>query len=355
MKTKLILLLILAVALVESQATPKGCEIVEKWDFNNWKVWSIILLLASVAIASIFIMIARFIGKPELAEAAKMDLQQILITAVFLLIFSSLALFICKISTKDLGFDKDMGVFEAAENYFEYSKNVVLSELARGASLSMYLSALQTLSTGFAMPYKAPGSIWVASLYFSPLAGLNTYNLALRLSTNLIQLSFAAQVGYIVLLKTIQLSFLNMLLPIGIILRCFTPTRNVGGILISLAFGLFLFYPLIFAFFYAAIGFPSPEISTPNHWWDKLIVDYLFVATQVLFGMRGLIYVLLYALANVYLFAFDVADYVTGLGSAILYTFIIPAIAWIVIGAAIRDLSRFFGEEIDISSLARMI
>lgn len=57
------------------------------------------------------------------------------------------------------------------------------------------------------------------------------------------------------LMKFIETSMFTIFLPIGIILRAFPPTRGAGAVLVALAIGLYVVFPLTYLLFY---------IATPN-------------------------------------------------------------------------------------------
>ena len=61
-----------------------------------------------------------------------------------------------------------------------------------------------------------------------------------------------AQVNF---LRFIETSMFTIFLPIGIILRTFPPTRGAGAVLMAIAIGLYLIYPLLFSLMY----FSSPK------------------------------------------------------------------------------------------------
>jgi len=58
----------------------------------------------------------------------------------------------------------------------------------------------------------------------------------------------------IAVLKFFEMSMFTVFLPIGIILRSFPPTRGAGAVLIAIAIGFYIVYPLVFTILY--IGTP---------------------------------------------------------------------------------------------------
>ncbi len=48
-----------------------------------------------------------------------------------------------------------------------------------------------------------------------------------------------------VLLKYIAVNMLSVFLPLGIVLRCFSPTKGVGGLLIAMSIGLYFVFPAL--------------------------------------------------------------------------------------------------------------
>lgn len=105
-------------------------------------------------------------------------------------------------------------------------------------------------------------SIDVIIIEITPLSGISSI---VQVFNNMIQslifLGMAVNVG-IALLYFIAATALNIFLPIGVILRSFFATRRLGGLLIGIAVGLYLVFPLTIALNAIAVESAIPQAFT---------------------------------------------------------------------------------------------
>jgi hypothetical protein len=299
-------------------------------------------------------MIGRGLGKPELISRAKTDLQQIVVTAVLLIILTAFLATLCSLNVKDLGMASEGSMFVAAENYFEYAQSLATLTYMKSVSVVMYVSA--AASTYIGGPLVVPFDFIILSN--SPFSGLRTYLVAVNVASNLVMLSVSVMAAQVFVLKAIQLTFLNLLFPIGIVCRCFSPTRDFGGILIALSIGLFIFFPLMFAVSYVVIGEPRTLALPGSIDWGWFGLYFILAEASLitmLSSIAGLAYQIVAAIGISSSSASLAMVFFQGVGETILVIYLLPAISWIIVAMVVRDLSRVMGEEIDISTLSRMI
>ncbi len=105
-------------------------------------------------------------------------------------------------------------------------------------------------------------SIDVVIVEITPLSGLGSIVQVLNSMTqSLIFLGVGVGVG-MALLNFISATALNIFLPIGVVLRSFFATRRLGGLLIALAVGLYIVFPLTIALNAIAVSSPvSPQLT----------------------------------------------------------------------------------------------
>ncbi|MCS7109357.1 MAG: hypothetical protein NZ903_00990 [Candidatus Micrarchaeota archaeon] len=349
-----------------SQSQLGGCDVALKLDFGNeskgtpigveenWKSLSFAALLASLAIIIIMYLIAKALDIPSLLARVKTDFIQVIVTALILGSLYTIVSFICFVDAREFGFNFS-SFFDGARLYFEYSRNSALNTYMKIADSIMFVTGLSSISFNNPSIINA-GNFFKIGVFFKPFAGYGIVIGVLNWFGSLILLSYSLTTGFLIVLDAIQLYFLNLLLPAGVILRCFTPTRDFGGVLISIAVGLFLFYPILFSFSYLIIGQKDPNIPQYDMEWDTQITKA--VATLVTYSVLPLgdITVIFSSASNTAdLAKKKVGEAFTDVGSTILYIYILPAINWIILAALVREMSRLLGQEIDISGLGRMI
>jgi hypothetical protein len=248
---------------------------------------------------------------------------------------------------------RDSTIFSATESYFKYAGDIALRAYAKTTAAIMTVSAyggfyVQSDAVPLGLFYKMAAS-------FSPFAGLGVATGALQYLANLVLLSISITKAFSVVTEVIFHSFLNLLLPSGIVLRCFTETRELGGILISLSIGLFIFYPLMFSLSYLMINqAQGVDISSVN-WYNPVIAYALIYSSASIFPMGQ------FSVSpdSIILVTNSTSDIIFSaledVGATLLPVFILPALNWIIIAMLVRNISSALGAEVDISSLARMV
>lgn len=354
MKKYLLLLLVLFGLLFAD-----GCDVVKKFGADTWQTLSAIAIAISILIVSALFMFGKLLDNTALVLRAKTDAQQIIATAVILAVFSSFILTICSIDMTELGF-KEKNMFRITESYFNYVKSITTNTYIRAADSIMLVGALSSFYGGGPVlsipPIPKPGEAPTDIISFSvaPFSGLSILLSPLQFSMNFVMLQISIAKAQLYILKIIEFPFLTYLLPIGVVLRCFTPFREFGGALIAISIGLFLFYPFLFSVSHMIVGQPQPKEEEGFEWKETALSEAFVLAIYQLFlsPLIAAIDIMVGIPATV---TKEVVDFSFSLGESLLVVFILPALNWIVIVAAVRSLSKALGTEIDISTLARLI
>jgi len=357
---------LLSAELISPENLPTGCEVATKLDFGNqtgptsaeqnWKSLSFIGLLLSAAFVSIIYMIGKAIDAPGLMARAKTDLIQVAVTGIALVFLYGILSSLCAIDAKEFGFGFS-SFFDGANKYFEYSRAYALKTYLEATNSIMEISALTSFRIN-SPNFIDLGTFFKLGVYIQPYAGYGVTIGAINWFASLVLLSYSLITGFMVVLNAIQTYFLNLLLPAGVVLRCFSPTRDFGGILIAISIGLFVFYPLLFSFSYMMIskgGELSPP-GLPNMDWEGKInwaVSRAIIVSSIPLGSAVQLIGQLSTGGN--LATDSLLNAYEDVGPAILFIYILPAINWIILAAIVRELSKVLGQEVDISGLARMI
>lgn len=217
-------------------------------------------------------------------------------------------------------------------------------------------------------PYARPLGV---GLVASPITGLVSplksllYNMTVGLSVAYI-INYAQKYTFLFFIG----AFLKYYMPLGVFLRCFTPTRRIGGALIGIGFTFLFIYPMLcvlsFSMFYATDG-PMYSVS------DVLLEHVLGGASDMVVGLEN------YGDA---LKSGSLTDIVSGtfggigsmingvvgttflsimmlplaiIGRAFAIGFVIPAFNTLIFVHAGKYLSKSMGEEVDLTALTRLI
>lgn len=155
------------------------------------------------------------------------------------------------------------------------------------------------------------------------------------------------------LLTFIAASALTIVLPLGLVLRSFYPTRKVGGFLIALAISLYVIFPLTYlmnaaisnSYLEAVNNTATSALSASSESVQSSITS---IAGQNLGNVS-----LLSALSGV---GSWIAGLLNGIfvdvGQFIVYAFIMPAFSLAITGISVKELARLLGSEVPISRLS---
>ncbi len=345
----------------------------------NWFYLSGLALAASITLLSFAYVWASLFRNAALNAYVKSELYEVFVTAILVpLLFLSiggmsnlrLGTFVPAALVPDDS-SPSTTIYDATMNYFIRVDNDMSGWLQMNYVLNIYIDQMASVT-----PYSRPLGV---GLVASPLAGLASplkqllYNMSVALALAFI-INHAQLVVY---LFSIQ-AFFSFYLPAGIFFRCFTPTRRLGGTLIGVAIAFLFVFPALssitYTMFYGRCD-PGGSGCGPLVTYRSMLSQFLGDTTSGSFLDR---------LSNFYNtnFTGGVVNLVTGVFSGIgtLFSnlvgsifltvmmipisvvswafaigFVVPAFNLIIFTQAARGLSKTFGDEVDISSLTRMI
>ena len=263
----------------------------------------------------------------------------------------------CKIEPTDT-------IYKTSEVYFN---DCVGEDIAAWMNMN-YILNIYVDHAASLTPYSRPLGIGLIS---SPLAGL-----ASPLKQLLYNATSALTIAYIVNYAQYYTfvfavdAFLLYYLPIGIFFRSFTPTRRLGGTIIAITISFLVVFPFLvtlsFIMFYNDLGpmvtfrsFMTDYIADIN--FDTLLEKYMNPES---FQEEGFLSFFANALGGVgnmlqevigSVFVFMMVFPISVIGRAFVIGYIIPAFTVLIFTQATISLSKSLGDEIDISSLTRMI
>ncbi|MEW6748424.1 MAG: hypothetical protein AB1295_01810 [Candidatus Micrarchaeota archaeon] len=203
---------------------------------------AVVVVTASIVLAGLMVGLGRAFGIKRLEHFGLEELIQSVINAAIIGSFAAVIELVAMVSSSVV-----------TESCAQGDVMVQLSCMLGGLNDSLFLMLQGIVGTLALVGYYQGLSLDFGSFAISPFKNLSAVSDALGwqlLSTNLlmtlVQLNtqIAAFIGQ---------SALGLLFPVGLVLRTLFATRKVGGFLIALSLGLYLFYPTFI------LIFPSPQ------------------------------------------------------------------------------------------------
>ena len=218
------------------------------------------------------------------------------------------------------------------------------------ANVTQLLTALFSLNTVLGIIGSLGVNIFGFTLSFGPAV-------APLLSTIQYLIKYLATIAIGALVQSSILSFvavtaITIILPLGLILRAFYPTRKLGGFLIAVAIGTYVVLPLSYVLdaFIASTYLSSVNSTSIN----STVVNATNIKNTIL-GINtqnkqslGVIQGIMNALGSLSNSFNGLVNYLMDLISfLIVYTFILPAFSLVITAVSVRELSRLLGSELN--------
>ncbi|MEM4360209.1 MAG: hypothetical protein QXT45_06735 [Candidatus Bilamarchaeaceae archaeon] len=255
----------------------------------------------------------------------------------------------------------DATFYEATEIYFLRVRDDMLGWIDAAYAAGIEIDLIASLT-----PYTRPLSIGFVSKPFAGI-GMPLKQLLGHATIGVVIAYLINYAQYFTFLFVLD-GFLRYYLPIGVFLRCFTPTRRVGGGIIAIAASFLVIFPILCTTTYVIFYSEGSPMLT---FWDfiRSIPQQLDNLNQEmyrwLFGGQNPLWEILFfpfaALIGFIEVAFGtVFMVVLGLTAGIiarafLIGYIMPTFNVFMLIQTAKSLSKSLGEEIDISALTRLI
>jgi len=345
----------------------------------NWQSFSAIALVTSAVLLAFLFLFAVLFRNDNLKNFVKVEITELFVTSALIIILIAgigavsgleVGLFLPSSSLPD-GVKPDSNLYNVTETYFEEVGSDMATWLEMNYILGVYVDSMASVT-----PYARPLGV---GLVASPLAGL-----ASPFKQLLYNMSVALSIAYIinyaqlyVFLFTIA-GGLKYYIPLGIILRSFTPTRRIGGALIGLGVSFLFIFPMLYSFnfmmFYSKDGSPMVTFRSfvgdtfnlntglfgagndekkglmYNYFKENQSAGFIDLVTESIAGIGRLIS----RVVGGFFTTLMVVPLAT-IGRAFALGFILPAFNTLLMIQATKYISKAIGEEVDISTLTRLI
>lgn len=354
---------------------------------EEWFALAALALFVSTMLLIFFYLIATALRNQSMLTFIKLELFEVLSSLLILVFIGGIVGLACAVKVGALFPDSvnaEKTMYAATMNYFDK----VATKFEAWMELN-YILNVQIDQMASVTPHARPLGV---GLVATPLVGF-----ALPIKSFLRHVFGALAMGYIIneayryVFEFVAYGFLKYYLPIGLFLRCFTPTRRIGGTLIALSLSLSLLFPFIMTFTVEAMlgedqnGRPygimagidnvigdywhSKKMSSVEKEVDPVTGEEKYESPILKFFSRFTLPDLATLLAGGLLSM--IGDWISQAVGAIFGTIILvplatvsmafmlgylmPAINVLILVQTTRFFSRYLGEEIDITALTRMI
>lgn len=207
----------------------------------DWMGIAGIALAASAAILAIIYLFGVMFRNQELSAYAKFEVNELFVTAIIIIAIAFMVGRFCEIKVgwifPESG-HKDLNMYSEAMDYFDYNGEAII-----GVMITNHFFAMQADMLASTTIFSKPLGLGLVS---SPGAGLGApIKNVLYQATNFLAVVFITNYAQKVVFEFALVGFLKYYLPIGIVMRCFTPTRRIGGTLIAIGIGFLFIYPAL--------------------------------------------------------------------------------------------------------------
>jgi len=341
----------------------------------NWQSTAVLALGTSGVILAFIYIFSVMFQNEGLKNFVKLELPELLITGILIAVIVAGVSGMSDIKASSLlgedtvaAIGNDATLYNVTERYFEAVGNDMSAWLEMNYVLGVYVDSLAS-----ATPNPRPLGV---GLQASPFVGFASpfkqllYNMSTALAIAFV-INYAQLYVYLFVLA----ASLNYYLPIGIILRSFTPTRRIGGALIGLAITFMFIFPVLYSLniliFYGKEG---PMVTFQSFIKDRFLKLKLFTGGADEEGSMEYYYKQKYspgftdliangigAIGKAFtsvigeFFSWIMMFPISVVGRAFAIGFIMPVFDILLMVQATRYISKSIGEEVDISVLTRMI
>jgi hypothetical protein len=246
-------------------------------------------------------------------------------------------------------------VYGSAQNYISdaacFSHNAMVSvryhleAYTVLSNLNIFECSLSVGPIGFGCLFGYSGTS------MQPLGGYSTVMSAMNVFFNSALVSYVSALNYLFLLMYIYKGFVLFFLPLGILFRSIPYLRTFGSLLISVALAFLVIYPLLLAIF----SLMEDKILAVPADMPAQYSESVFSSTTGFAGTLTTAYV-----ERLY---FDAGDgrpenpmgAIQYSAAAFIAAIFLPSLALLATIASIRYISKYLGEEIDLSRIVQMV
>ena len=362
--------------------------------FTHWVTLSFIAILMAVGFDVLLYFRNHFLGRQSAIAEFKYDLNEKFITFALVLLTFWLVQSICALNPQFLVANANPAMaVGSGTNIFQVALEYCL--MVRNLALEAY-KLLLPINTSIMKNYtiiwnQRPAGFGVVN---QPLSGVSHILFVTSTVSSPLILAILSMGTLYLLTRYILLTMLPFIYPIGVLLRCIAVTRKFGGMLMALAIGLTIGLPMMFTFNALLLGgyldpamgglvanlqADSPVYVTPSttatatptpppvrplgNTYGQQIVDSLPelgpqgapVTTEQANAITSSSPIKLEPGTVVGVFMWLIFPIVQIIVTLFIAAILFPTLDFLLLVTFIKELSRFLGDEVDISKLTQLI
>ncbi len=329
---------------------------------SDWAGWCLLGMFIALLLVSLGYMAGSALGHPTLIAWSKSEFYQVLGNFALLFFFIFFINLVCGLRVSDVfggavtsGYGDDF--FSVSKGYLDWTKEKTKETHAYLAIINSVVGI--AIGGDFA---SMPGGIGIKLVPFRGVQYILGVFSTLMTTLSIALLTLLAEIQ---VLRYIELGMLNIFFPLGLVLRCFWPTRAFGGVLMGIAVALFVFYPFMLVLNDAIIHEPLANVTAELN--DSLYNPATGMITRP--PKEAAVEELM--IGDLSADSTTVWSKITGIPGAaaqgiwglvlrattiiVVGAMLLTAVDFIIVVAAAREISRLLGEEVDVSNLTRMI
>lgn len=321
----------------------------------DWRVLVFVGLLITLACLAVLYMVASFLRNAKLVAWVNSELFQAIATA---LLTALLIAWIGAMCTVPAAFVNDAyagkNIFKVSDEYIEWGEQIGKDVFVYSIVTNYFIG----LITGYHFNFDPLG----VGSKMTPLGAFSQVSNLTSIMMSAMMVSYLVLIAQKLIVEYIRLAIPYFFLPLGLLMRALSPTREFGGAMVGLSIALIVFYPLTLVFNDSLVRQPIEQSQVFQNLKNNFIgmvssnldLAAAFVAIPIaLFTGPILGFVSVLAVLKV------VAEIVLIFMRAAVYYFIIavvlPIFNFIFIIGITKDLSKVLGDEVDVTNLTRMI
>jgi hypothetical protein len=338
-------------------------------DFMSFINGSILTIAAIASMVSVLMIvfsyyIGQLISNPKVTVWARSEIVQLVVSVASVAFLLMLINTFCAINMAEVGSifgisGKSGSVYSAAQDYlgdtlqFSHDALVVVRYHLQAYTILSYLSAfdcdLHTGVIGWGCFFSYSGTT------HQPLGAYSSSMGALNLFFNTALVAYLTTLNFLFVLLFVYKGFVLFLLPFGIFIRSLPYLRSMGSLIIAVALGFMIVYPLILAIF----GLMSDVLLKEPPGMDEFDDEEVFpdwggaagVGTSTAGAFVGESFYEDHYFEN----EDDIAGAIAFAAYAFIAGVFLPTAALLATMATIYYLARMYGEEIDLSRIIQMV
>jgi len=232
---------------------------------NPLIITSIGIMILAIAIA---FMLSSLAKKPEWEAWAKVEINELMWSVILLLVIFGIFKTADALANAWVGTDMI--------NYTESRLSGVVKERLLPAYINLlYLDH----NIAFWNQWKMRFGPEAWGFKYKEYPGLEIYSQPVRILEFGYMAAFSSLSIQAMALHVIRVVALNFLLPAGILLRFFPPTRGSGNLLIGMAFAFQIIFPLFYVLSFQALDEINKIHGWDKKWWEGIVNVSTFLGT----------------------------------------------------------------------------